>query len=100
MRFSKSGKASSAAVFVAALVMLGSSPATAATDPMDTETAEAFAYANETNIQDLMEQIPPQVPLTPTNGGRGAGFWITTSVWQVYPSGNPASRTIAIWKTI
>lgn len=100
MRFSKSGKASSAAIFVAALVMLGSSPATAATDPMDTETAEAFAYANETNIQDLTEQIPPQVPLTPTNGGRGTGFWITTSVWQVYPSGNPASRTITIWKTI
>lgn len=34
------------------------------------------------------------------NGGRGTGFWNTTSVLQIYPSGNPASRTITIWKTI
>lgn len=80
-RSSKSGKASSAAIFVAALVMLGSSPATAATDRMDTETAEAFAYANETTgyhalrrpITRIHREVPAAPSLRPGSPARGTG---------------------------
>lgn len=42
----------------------------------------------------------PSTTSVPKSGGRGTGFWLTTSVWQITPNGTPASKTITIWKTI